>query len=103
MDLLFDIGTRELVMKNGDFVTTNDPSPQNSGILLRSRCAVLLQPIAGVGIEQVINSNNTTMAYEMNRWKAMAIADGAVSAYWQATPNSAEPSETDFKFYARYE
>ena len=82
-DLLFSLETREIVW-NGDFVTTDNPSAQNGGILQYSRCAILNSPMSGVGMEQVMNDDLSNTAMEMNRWKAQAIGDGATRATWQA-------------------
>jgi len=85
-DILFDITTREIVMKNNDFATTENPSVQNGGIILYSQCANPLVPMMGVGILNIINGNMTKAAYELNRWQAQAKTDGATIATWTAEP-----------------
>lgn len=88
-DLQFDIVTRELVMKNNDFVLTANPSVQNGGNLLYSRGANPLLPMFGIGlIPEIIEGNPKVLTYEMNRWKFQAIQDGATLAEWTATPSA---------------
>ena len=85
-DIEFDIVTREIVMKNNDFATTANPSVQNGGILLYSRCAILSSPMSGVGVEDMMGANMSKVAFEMNRWQVMAKNDGATIARWEASP-----------------
>lgn len=73
-------------MKNNDFATTTNPSVQNGGILLYSRCANLGKPMAGIGMEEVMGADMSKTAYEMNRWQQMAKDDGAPVAKWSAAP-----------------
>ena len=84
LDLKFDIRTRELVLTDGDFVSTENPSIQNGGIIQFSRCAFLSNPMLGIGMEDVINANDVKTAYEMNRWQQQAKSDGATVARWTA-------------------
>ena len=86
LDVAFDIVTREIVMKDNDFATTDNPSIQNGGILLYSRCARLQFPMAGIGIEYLMGADMTIAAFEMNRWQIMAKNDGATIARWSAVP-----------------
>ena len=89
-DIEFDITARDIVLTaplfSGveDFATTNNPSAQNLGNLLFSRCSNTTWPMVGIGMEEVIGSDLTKTAYEMNRWKAQAILDGATVAKWTA-------------------
>jgi hypothetical protein len=85
-DILFDITTREIVMNNNDFATTANPSVQNGGIALYSRCANLRFPMFGIGVEDLMNGDMTKAAYEMNRWQVMTKNDGADIARWSAAP-----------------
>lgn len=95
-DLLFDIVTRELVMADNDLVTTSNPSVQNGGILLFSRCAFINNPMIGVGMEQTIGGSPANATFELNRWKQQAIADGATLATWNASyPNGNLTFETN--------
>jgi hypothetical protein len=87
LDLKFDITTREIIWKDGDFVLEANPSEQNGGILQYSRVAILRNPILGVGMEEVINSGLSKTTYEMNRWRNQALTDGAKTATWTATPS----------------
>lgn len=86
-DIKFDITNREVFMLNGDFVATSNPSVQNGGILLYGRCIDPINPTVGIGIEEGINANGNKMAFELNRWQSMAIADGATIAKWTASNN----------------
>jgi hypothetical protein len=86
-DILFDITTREIVLigagDNSDFETTGNPSIQNGGILLYSRGANIDLPMVGIGlIPDVINGPVSDFTFEMNRWRAQAIADQATLARW---------------------
>lgn len=83
IDLNFDIVARDLVMSDNDFAETSLPDTQNGGIIQYSRCAFLSNPILGVGMEELINTNNGgKVAKEMNRWQAQCIQDGALTAKW---------------------
>lgn len=86
-DISFDITQREISMfgsgASSDFQTTTNPSVQNGGIALFSLCADPLFPMFGIGlVPQIINGPQTDLAYELNRWVAMAILDGATLAKW---------------------
>ena len=84
-DILFDITTREIVLRNNDFDTTDNPSVQNGGILLYGRGMNPLLPMYGIGlIPEVIDGNTRDLVYELNRWQAMALLDGATLAKWSA-------------------
>ena len=87
-DIEFDITTREIFFNDGpsgDFISTTNPSVQNGGILLYARTPNLTNPILGIGIEQIMNSNSANATFEMNRWKAQAVTDGATIATWEGT------------------
>ena len=87
-DIQFDPVAREIVLtaplgsSSLDFVTTTNPSVQNGAILQYSRATNLVNPIFGIGMEQIFGSDMTILAKEMNRWKAQAILDGATLAKW---------------------
>lgn len=81
--LQFDVTTREVVRKNRDFVLTDNPSDQNAGIILFSKGAFPLNPMLGIGlIPQVINGPTSVFTFQMNRWQAQIINDGATLARW---------------------
>lgn len=85
-DIAFDITTREIFMQKDDFLTTTNPSVQNGGILLYGRGMNPLLPMFGIGlIPEVIEGNTRDFTYELNRWQAMAILDGATLAKWTAS------------------
>ena len=87
-DIEFDIINREIFFEagpTGDFISTSNPSVQNGGILLYARTPNLTNPIPGIGIQQIMNSNSANATFEMNRWKAQAITDGATIATWTGT------------------
>ena len=73
-------------MKDSDFKITKNPSIQNGGIMLYSHCSNLLNPVAGIGMQELIGGNMTKVAYELNRWQTMAKNDGASIARWAAAP-----------------
>lgn len=82
-DIWFDISTREIRMKNNDFSTTDNPSVQNGGIIECGKGINPEQPQLGVGILPGIQGGPVDrFVYEMNRWKAQCIEDGATLAYW---------------------
>lgn len=93
LDVEFDILTREIVMigsgDTSDFQLTSNASVQNGGILLNSRVAVLTNPMYGTGVNQVMGGNPGVATFEMNRWKAMCLRDGATLAKWTGTINPA--------------
>jgi len=84
-DIWFDIVAREIVLQNNDFELTTNPSVQNGGNVLYSRAANPLAPMVGIGILEIIGGNGSKAAYEMNRWQAQMITDGATLAVWTAT------------------
>lgn len=84
-DLLFDIVTREVVIKANDFETTVNPSVQNGGILLYSRCSNLSAPMVGIGILEIINGPLSRMVFEMNRWQQQLVNDGG-RGKWSSKP-----------------
>jgi hypothetical protein len=83
-DLLFDPVTRDLVIKDGDFVLTTDPSIQNGSIMRDAHCFSIQKPIFGIGLERVINSDLSVVNYEMNRWQQQCIQDGASQVNFKA-------------------
>lgn len=87
-DIEFDITTREIVLaEDDDFSVIENPSVQNGGIIQYSRCAFVNNPMLGIGMEQIINSNDISAAYEMNRWQSQCKNDGATIAKWSGTTN----------------
>ena len=74
-DFLFDPNTRDVVIKDGDFVLVDDPSEQNGGILRDAHCFSIYNPNYGIGLERVINSGVEKVNYEMNRWQSQIAAD----------------------------
>jgi hypothetical protein len=84
-DLLFDPITREMVITDGDFTFTSNPSVQNAALILYARGFNLYQPTLGVGLEDVINSHPQDVNFTMNRWKKQMIDDGATKANFKLT------------------
>lgn len=87
-DILFDVTSRDITYSNGDFITTNNASTQNGGIIELSRCAIFVNPMLGVGLEHTMNNNPSEGALQMNRWKQQAINDGATLATWTNIVNA---------------
>lgn len=88
-DIYFNTVTREISIKNGDIVLTDNPSEQNGGILLYAKGFNLSFPLLGVGINDVINAGaGTDAVFELNRWKQQALNDGATGAEWKKLPGS---------------
>lgn len=82
-DIEFDVINREIVLAgNGDFSVTANPSVQNGGIILLSRCGIINSPMLGVGLEDVINAPTSKTAYELNRWQNQCVQDGATVAQY---------------------
>jgi hypothetical protein len=79
-DLFFDINKRDLVIENGDFSMTSNPSVQNGAILKEARAFSASNPVWGIGLMEAINAPVSKMAYEMNRWADQAKKDGATIA-----------------------
>lgn len=82
-DIIFALATREIVLKNNDFATTENPDVQNGGILLYGICINPYLPIFGVGLTpDVINGNRKNFIVQLNRWQQQAYQDGATIARW---------------------
>ena len=81
-DLLYNLDTMDISIKNGDFEINNDVSQQNAGLILQTEHDYLLNPLLGIGIENVINSNFNVLEFELNRWKTQVLNDGAIEASW---------------------
>jgi hypothetical protein len=84
-DLQFNAETRDLVIKNGDFVLETDPSVQNGAIIRDAHCFSIRYPIYGIGLQRLINANISTINYEMNRWIQQVKTDGAKKASFTAS------------------
>lgn len=80
-DFEFNIETRELVITDGDFTYKENPSSQNGGIILNSRCAINRNPVLGIGMEQIINGAEAITAFELNRWANQVKSDGGKASY----------------------
>lgn len=92
-DLAFDITTREVILKNGDFTTTADPSEQNGGIMLLGKGMNVRFPIFGVGlVPAVINGNLKNLVFQLNRWQQQCYQDGAQIARWTMQPVAGQAS-----------
>ena len=102
LDLAFDIETREVQTENGDFQIAENPSIQNGGILLYSQNALILNPTLGIGINGVIGSPVSKVAYEMNRWKKQAMDDSAKNASYTITNDSNDYANVEIKFDISY-
>lgn len=101
-DIQFDIVSREIMFtgqgSNSDFTLTQNPSVQNGGSLMLSRAANIYLPIFGIGIEDFINSNMTTGAAELGRWKQQVQQDGGKGNY-VGSPNI---NDIDFNLLVEY-
>jgi hypothetical protein len=86
-ELKYDIENRDLVIENGTFVFEEHPSVQNGGILLYGRVFSLKNALFGVGMEQIVGSPSSLVAYELNRWKSQVIKDGG-RALWSVINNN---------------
>jgi hypothetical protein len=102
-DIEFDITVREVVLVaplfsgNFDFALIQNPSVQNGGNILYSRCANPLAPMIGIGILEIIGANGSKAALEMNRWQAMTKNDGATIVKWTATNEPGNNIDIDIK------
>lgn len=75
-DIVFDIEKMNVVLVNGDFTTTDNPSVQNGGLLLLVRGNNWKNLGLGIGINQVRGGSVAQANYEMNRWKQQVYTDG---------------------------
>ena len=84
IDITFDPVARDLVIQNGDFVETTNPSVQNGAILRDAKCFSIQNPIYGIGLQGAINAPLSEINYLMGRWKQQVKADGALQASFTA-------------------
>ena len=78
-DLAFDTTTRELMLSNGDFALTDNPSIQNGMIIKDCKGINILSPILGIGFNP-INAQANSIVFDLNRWKKQCKQDGAIVA-----------------------
>lgn len=78
-DFLFDTNKRDLVIKNGNLVLTDNPSVQNGLIIRDARCVNVYSPVTGIGFNP-INSQSSQIVFDLNRWKKQVKQDGAIIA-----------------------
>jgi hypothetical protein len=99
-DLLFDPITREMVITDGDFTYTDNPSVQNAAVILYARGFNLYQPTIGIGIGDIINSHPEKAVFAMNRWKKQMVNDGATKANYKITidENNTVTIKTDVSY-----
>lgn len=97
-DIVWNVQTRDIEFAtDGDFLTTDNASVQNGGILLEARCMNILFPAAGIGFNsQVLGGNTSQAAFQLNRWVSQVRADGGV-ANWKRNTN---PPNINFDFSA---
>lgn len=94
-DLLFDPIKHDMVMSStGDFTTTSNPSVQRGAIFLNARCFNHSNPSLGVSINTTFNGDLAVLTYEMNRWQAQCLADGATVAKWSVKMVNGQPQVT---------
>lgn len=99
-DLYYDIEAQDLVVKNGDFVLTDNPSVQNGGIILLARGPNSLNPILGINVRQIQGGSLLQANYEMNRWKKQVFSDGGRAS---VTSLSDLAGNTKFNWQVSYE
>lgn len=99
-DLYYDIEAQDLVVQNGDFVLTDNPSTQNGGIILLARGINSKNPILGINVEQIRSGSVLQANYEMNRWKQQVIADGGRASVTSKTDMA---GNTMFNWQVSYE
>lgn len=95
-DIVFDTNVRDILFApDGDFLLTSNPSVQNGSILLQARCMNILQPQFGIGYNsQVLGSDETQAAFQLNRWIAQINSDNGTGS-WIKIPN---PPNVNFDF-----
>ena len=98
-DLFWDVNTRDLVIENGDFKMTDNPSVQNATIMKESRCFSVNYPAWGIGLMESINSPVQVLVYEMNRWVDQVKKDGAQIAKFDIkNANSVSNIDIEIKY-----
>lgn len=99
IDLLFNPILRDLPNGGGDAAiveTASQLSTQNGTILLEARVMNILKPVAGIGFNnQIIGGNVAGAAFQLNRWSAQCIQDGALLATWNRVVS---PENISFDF-----
>jgi hypothetical protein len=90
-DLFFDPIARDLVITDGDFTFTDNPSIQNAEIMKDAHCFSILKPIFGIGLQRVMNAPVRVVNFEMNRWQQQVLQDGATKANFTITIVNNEP------------
>lgn len=98
-DIKYDIEAQDVVMKDGDFATTTNPSVQNGGILLLFRAFNVNNLILGIGVNQIRGGSVLQANYEMNRWKQQVYTDGGRANVITKTDQS---GNTNFGWEANY-
>lgn len=81
-----------MVVQTGGFITTSNPSVQNGGLILQARAFNSLNPILGIGINQVRGGSVLQANYEFNRWKQQVVADGGRASVSTVTNGSGNAS-----------
>lgn len=99
-DLYYDIEAQDLVVKNGDFVITDNPSVQNGGIILLARGPNSTNPILGINVRQIQGGSVLQANYEMNRWKQQVVSDGGRAS---VTTQQDNEGNTTFQWQVSYE
>lgn len=99
-DLQYDIKARDLVVSNGDFVTTDNPSVQNGYLILAFRGINSKNPILGINVNQVSRGSVLQANYEFNRWRQQVVQDGGRASITSTT--DVEGNVT-FKWTVSYE
>ncbi len=79
-DILFDAEKREIVIENGDFKLTDNPSVQNGARIRDCKCVSLRFPTFGIGLPSLMNTDATRINFEMERWVKQVRDDGATKA-----------------------
>ena len=102
-DLYFDPNTREIIIDQGDFSIISNASIQKGDIIQYSHGAFLSTPALGIGMENIIGTTLSMVAYEMNRWAQQCLSDGAKRASWDQKTLNQQPVEIEISTQIYYE
>lgn len=99
--IAFDYETREIQIVNGKTVITENPSVQNGMIILNTNCINPYKPDLGIAFNP-INSQQSSVNFELNRWKNQCLKDGAKVANFTATSTGVSNVATDITYELKY-
>ena len=79
-DLKWNTEKNDIAIENGDFILQDKLNVQNAFLFLFTKNCFLTNPLIGVGIDKLVNSNYADLESKLNEWKKQVISDGAKTA-----------------------